>query len=88
MEYLARWMRGRRVGHEQRQNDLLVAANTSMVFRSKKDVTERLHRLIIQIRKIQEPRMKGDGPGDVLVVRSPFRGGRVGHSTIPHYCSG
>ncbi|EXF73027.1 hypothetical protein CFIO01_12817 [Colletotrichum fioriniae PJ7] len=35
---------------------------------SKKDVTERLHRLIIQIRKIQEPRMKGDGPGDVLVV--------------------
>ncbi|KAK1466167.1 hypothetical protein CTAM01_17029 [Colletotrichum tamarilloi] len=35
---------------------------------SKKDVTERLLRLIVQIRKIQEPHMKGDGPGDVLVV--------------------
>jgi hypothetical protein len=40
--------------------------------RSKRHVTERLDKLISQIREIQRPYMRGERPADVLLVRALF----------------
>ena len=52
-------------------------ATNSCIHRSMQQISERLDRLILQIREIHRPRMNGGKPSDVLLVRlrlhHPFR---------------
>lgn len=47
-----------------------LASLNSPTYRSMQQVSDRLDRLILQIREIQRPYMKGGKPADVLLVRS------------------
>lgn len=42
------------------------------ILRSPEQVTQRLDRLIQEIRKLQEPYIKDGGAGDVLLVKDSF----------------